>query len=74
MKKYELVLFDIDGTLLDFEKAERMGMKSIHATGKFLKEGSLLWTIYWLRDMRLCLKGMDSRRMQRSLTITMRVV
>jgi len=27
MKKYELVLFDIDGTLLDFEKAERVGMK-----------------------------------------------
>ncbi len=27
MKKYELVLFDIDGTLLDFEKAERIGMK-----------------------------------------------
>ena len=27
MKKYELVLFDIDGTLLDFEKAEKVGMK-----------------------------------------------
>ncbi len=27
MKKYELVLFDIDGTLLDFEKAERVCMK-----------------------------------------------
>lgn len=28
MKKYELLLFDIDGTLLDFEKAERIGMKN----------------------------------------------
>jgi len=27
MKKYGLVLFDIDGTLLDFDKAERVGMK-----------------------------------------------
>ena len=27
MKKYDLVLFDIDGTLLDFDKAERVGMK-----------------------------------------------
>jgi len=27
MKKYDLLLFDIDGTLLDFKKAERIGMK-----------------------------------------------
>lgn len=27
MRKYELLLFDVDGTLLDFKKAERLGMK-----------------------------------------------
>jgi len=27
MKRYDLILFDIDGTLLDFEKAEKVGMK-----------------------------------------------
>lgn len=27
MKKYELLLFDIDGTLLDFEKSEKVAMK-----------------------------------------------
>ena len=27
MRKYDLLLFDIDGTLLDFKKAERIGMK-----------------------------------------------
>lgn len=27
MKKYKLLLFDVDGTLLDFKKAEKIGMK-----------------------------------------------
>lgn len=27
MKRYDFILFDIDGTLLDFEKAEKVGMK-----------------------------------------------
>ena len=26
MKKYQVLLFDVDGTLLDFDKAEKIGL------------------------------------------------
>lgn len=29
MKKYEVLLFDVDGTLLDFDKAEEMGIEGL---------------------------------------------
>ena len=28
MKKYQVLLFDVDGTLLDFDKAERIGIEA----------------------------------------------
>ena len=28
MKKYDVLLFDVDGTLLDFDRAEEMGIDS----------------------------------------------
>lgn len=31
MKKYEVLLFDVDGTLLDFDKAEEMGIEGLLA-------------------------------------------
>ena len=27
MKKYDVLLFDVDGTLLDFDRAEEMGIE-----------------------------------------------
>ena len=29
MKKYQVLLFDVDGTLLDFDKAERIGIERV---------------------------------------------
>ena len=29
MKKYQVLLFDVDGTLLDFDKAERIGIDRV---------------------------------------------
>ena len=29
MKKYQVLLFDVDGTLLDFDKAERIGIERL---------------------------------------------
>ena len=29
MKKYEILLFDVDGTLLDFDKAEEKGIEKL---------------------------------------------
>ena len=29
MKKYQVLLFDMDGTLLDFDKAERIGIDRV---------------------------------------------
>ena len=31
MKKYEVLLFDVDGTLLDFDKAEEQGIEGVMA-------------------------------------------
>ena len=31
MKKYEVLLFDVDGTLLDFNKAEEDGIEALLA-------------------------------------------
>ena len=29
MKKYDVLLFDVDGTLLDFDRAEEMGIEGL---------------------------------------------
>lgn len=29
MKKYDVLLFDVDGTLLDFDRAEEMGIQGL---------------------------------------------
>ena len=29
MKKYQVLLFDVDGTLLDFDKAEKIGIERV---------------------------------------------
>ncbi len=29
MKKYQVLLFDVDGTLLDFDKAEMIGIERV---------------------------------------------
>ena len=29
MKKYQVLLFDVDGTLLDFDKAEKIGIERL---------------------------------------------
>ena len=32
MKKYQVLLFDVDGTLLDFDKAEKIGIERYSPT------------------------------------------
>lgn len=32
MKKYDVLLFDVDGTLLDFDRAEEMGLRAFWST------------------------------------------
>lgn len=55
MKKYEVLLFDVDGTLLDFDKAEEQGIESllshfgIPATEENKKKYHELNKRYWQR-------------------------
>ena len=55
MKTYEMILFDADGTLLDFAKAEDRGIESLLArfgvpvTAENKEKYSVLNKSYWQR-------------------------
>ena len=56
MKKYQVLLFDVDGTLLDFDKAERIGIErvlihfGVPATGENIQKYHHLNKSYWQKS------------------------
>ena len=79
MKKYDVLLFDVDGTLLDFDRAEEMGIEGllehygVPVTAENKEKYHHLNKSYWERlrfeeffgDFGISVDGMDTDRLYR---------